>query len=225
MTTLVDMYTIWEPAVVSRIPSADSGIIQQEIFQAVREFCEQSLAWQEEFGDYSPLPGVDLELNYCPFGNCSGTYPNDSLAEVIYVMEVLLDEQYVTPTTHQWSSNVVGNPRNENLGFFCPEPHTLRFVPELKTAQVDNCRIRAACWPMNDNQSVPEYFKINYFDAVLDGALSRLYLNSGAAFANAELAKYHLARFRTGISRARDISTRRFTRSDAEWAFPRTGWV
>lgn len=229
MTTLVDAISVWQPLVVGRISDADEALINQELTAAIREFCTLSLAWQEEIGPYNVEPDTILKLDEdCSGGTCTGTYPETLQAEVAYVMEISVDGEAAFPVTSDFDkldSTPGISVSGSRYYYYCPSPRWVKFMPSPEATLPDACLLRVAMQPTCAEMKVPVYFQTHYFDEVLDGALGRIYSYSKKPWSDSSAASYHLSRFRNGIARARDISHRRFTRSDSEWAFPRTGWV
>lgn len=69
---------------------------------------------------------------------------------------------------------------------------------------------------------MPDALFKKYFAPLLDGVLGRLMSQENKSYADAKLSNYHLARFRTGIAKARVETMRANTSGAGSWRFPQT---
>ena len=96
-------------------------------------------------------------------------------------------------------------------------------MPDLDAA-IATINVRCALLPVGCDMEVPDFAATHYFEAILDGALGRMYSYPKSPWGDTKLAQYHLRRFRNEMAKARDVAKRRFTRADPEWATPASGW-
>lgn len=69
------------------------------------------------------------------------------------------------------------------------------------------------------NNAVPVIFERYWYEHILDGAVGRLCSQQDKPYTNAVLAKYHLTRFRNGISEAREVAERQFNPTERGWGY------
>jgi len=68
--------------------------------------------------------------------------------------------------------------------------------------------------------SVPVIFERQWYEAILDGTLSKLLSQQDKPYTNPTLATYHARRFRNEIAKGRDMARHQFNNSETGWSFP-----
>lgn len=79
---------------------------------------------------------------------------------------------------------------------------------------------RVACKPTRLSDQLPSFLVNNWYEALRDGTLARLYEQPAKPYSNMDLARFHGTRFRSGIRLARDAANRYFTNGTSGWRFP-----
>jgi hypothetical protein len=211
-----DAKEIWFSSLASKLNGADDSVIVLELGNSMREFFEHSLAWQVELGGYDLPTANDLNLNEKPDGG-TGLYPDDLYARIVYIMEVRVGDVFATPTTYDQTVRF-SSPSTGRFCYICPTPSEITFYPTPAEAQTGTVFARAALTPQGCDNELPDFIATHYFEPILDGALGRLYMYPKHPWSNSTLGTYHLRRFRNEMAKARDIASRRFTRSDPQFS-------
>ena len=202
----------WLPDLMPRLPGADEDLILRETFAAVREFCEDGLAWVEIIGPLSSQANnPNMYLDPLP-GNAS----------VGYVLQV----------TFRGSGGTFGRelrpvtgippsiaPASDPAAFFMQDTGHLVLRPTPSKAHANAYEMSVSMIPSECGCQLPAVFRTHYRDAIIDGVCARMMLMHSKPWTNAGLATHHGKRFRNFIKRTRTQTKARYT-SASLWRYP-----
>jgi hypothetical protein len=127
-----------------------------------------------------------------------------------------------TPGGRNSHSTARGWPKNFRT--YNERPGALQLVPTLRGDQVAKEGFVpwvSLTFPRTYvADSVPVVFERYWYEIILDGVLTKLMSQQDKPYTNPVLARYHGARFRNGISQARDMAQRQFSNSERGWVYP-----
>jgi hypothetical protein len=184
--------------------------MQAEWLNTAREFYTRTTCWRQELAPISIIADTDT---YTLVSGVTGadinlvhqiSIPNRVLAPSANIPVVLGAQTSQTPT--QYSS---------------PEPQIVKLWPS-PTENIDFMVPIVSLYPTSfDTTVMPEYLQNQFFEPLLDGMLGRLMNFKNKPFSNPEGAKYHLARFRSGMTQVRAVAIHGLNESENTWRFPR----
>lgn len=200
----------WLKDLLPRTPGAVRRVVTRELVLAAREFFEQSRAWRTVLGPknmvankrryslspydaYSDVVGIEgVELNGCPLRKLSRR-PADTAREA-----------------------------DQPSGYWLESPDTVRLWPMPVTSVEDALTFAVHLAPKQSVTHLPRIALTHFYDALLDGALGRLYSHPAKPYSNSTLAAYHLKRFRNAIGMYAGAAKQGFAGAQA-WSYPRFG--
>lgn len=189
-----DAFSPWVNKMMVRLPGALTPVARDELELAVSEFFRESLGWQDVVGPYDVSPDMGrVDLN-----------PVDGRSKVIHILRVYMNGEPV-----EWNST-------GDAGVIRLRTWPTEEAPEALTAMV-------ALTPKCPSKWMPPLATDHYFDAILDGALGRMYLHPLKPYTSDKLATFHLQRARARTREARDAARRAYTPDATPWEFPRFG--
>lgn len=212
---------IWFSSIMAQTPGATTELIELELANALRTFCTQSFAWQEELGPYTAVAGETLNLNEDGTAT-GGTYAEALSAQVVQVLELEVDDVWGHSVNHR---DAVDNTTNSVSGYYMSQPNLVVFQPAFSTTKTDAVYVRAALAPVDCDIDLPDYFKSHFFDYVLYGALSKILQHPKKPYTDTMTAGRYAAMFRNGIGQAKYLAKNKFGTSDPQWKFPIGGWT
>lgn len=142
---------------------------------------------------------------------------------------------FIVPETTQYNVTVedgstivrligVADPNGIPQAAVMPEIGLIQFaLPYSNAATFTAVLAKTVALPRATNglpPSIPEGVLPIWHSAILDGVLGNLFMQSAKPYYHVQNAKYHLARFRDGISRARVAALRRNAFGTQAWRFP-----
>lgn len=187
--------------------ASDAGILA-ELFDVLKEFCEDSNAWIERFH----LPVVAGKQHYLltpkeggQIIRLLGVWDGNRFPVAAFMprpgeLEVRwpIQDTSIIPTSPSTSLS----PTN---------PWLVTIVENVKDTDRSNTPI------------APADLLHLYSVTLLDGLLGKMMGQTNKSYSNAALSQYHLRRFRTGIQAARTAVARQNTVGAQTWSYPR-GW-
>lgn len=172
--------------------ASDAGI-KAELFEASREFFSDSNAWQ----DSVPFQTVAGQTGYTVAPSAEG---------MVIRLAGVLDQNLVPVAALMPDIGTV----NLQLA-----PNTTQTLTAYFIKTVDLPADRGI-------PAMPDVLFRKYFTVFLDGVLGRLMAQQNKSYSDAKMTQYHLARFRTGVAKARVETQRANTSGAGSWRFPQT---
>lgn len=203
----------WYDEIAVHAAGAATAGMEQAVKGAVAEFMRESAAFTME------LPGLTLRA-----GKSTYYIPTPDEGPIICLLMLLYKNTALMPVTEaQWiSSPPMGSGTaptrfhadvaDNNKVVVAPTPEstlTDKLVPYVAIGYSSTC-----------SSDLPNVFCRQWYDAILSGALKRLYMQPNKPYTNVALATYHTKVFRTGIAVARDRARKQFTRQETPFRFP-----
>lgn len=204
--------TTWLKDLLARTPGAQRKVVKREFMLAVREFFEHSCAWRAVIGPTDMLSG-------------SAPYvlsPYDAETDVIAVLAVEVEGIGLPPAARR--PGLVDQPANRPRLYYLTDVDTVNLWPSVITLVDDALTFHVALTPRITKADVvlPDIAESKFYDALLDGALGRLYNHPAKPYSDPIKAEYHLKRFRAAIGAYAGEGKRGFAGA-LSWQFPRFG--
>lgn len=178
-----------------RLPGALDGVILQEAFFVVDEFCRHAYIWRD-------VVEIPLQLG-------SSLYPVNApgeIAAVFYMEHLTLDLSKALFDSDQKLASLGVLPSAADLA--TPVFVYLALAPR-PTA------------PLTLDGLLPEHLWRHWSDVIKDGVLGRMMGQPAKPYSNVALAAHHLRRFRSGMATARHLTNTGHVPGAQRWSFPK----
>lgn len=173
-----------------RAPGLVEGAARLELGSALREFCQETRAWQE---DQTLTVGANTSNVVLP------TPPVEAYPAWVLRMRVQGGQPLQSATLPMREI-----PGGQPTYFFCPSPGVVTLSPATDKTYIFELTVSMVPTAAEANV-LPSGFYDLHFEALLSGALFRLYATPGRPYSNSTLAEYHGKRFRAEMARTRAI--------------------
>jgi hypothetical protein len=200
----------WLRDLLPRTPGAVRKVVRREFILACREFFERSHAWRTRIG---PKNQREAKSRYVL--SPLDAYSNVVAVHAVYLKGTPLRKFRIRPST---ASDETGSP----YGYWLESPDIVQLFP---TPTVDESRVltfEVALIPKQTVSHLPRIAQTHFYDALLDGALGRLYSHPAKPYSNPTLAQYHLQRFRAAIGSYAGLAKQGFAGAPS-WSYPSFG--
>lgn len=197
----------WLDDIRPLVPGAVDTGIKQSIRSAVNELYVNTGAYVFDYPAINVAAGVS-----------SYSVPDVAQGKVLYLLAVSYNNSCIRTVNTGTTATVQGVP---NQAWLSIDPNTvnLNYLPENNIT--GGLELKVAITPLTtEGSDLPSSAGTIYYQFILDGALGRLYKQPGKPWTNAALSRYHLQRFRVGMAKARELSSRGYSTSDIPWRFP-----
>ncbi|MDX1297290.1 MAG: hypothetical protein R3260_03480 [Pseudomonas sp.] len=200
-----------------RLSGAEEALTTQEIFAAIRQFCEEGLAWVYDFGPVT-ITALDTHVTI----NVSSGLPTDTKAGYV------LKTEFRSSNTDNFKDflptlSLPSNPDDtatDPTSYYAESPSSLLLIPQPTETHTNGFRAKVSVIPTATTVTLPDEFETHWRDAVIDGVMARMFNMPNKPWSNAQLALLHGRRFRNHIKRTRDIVKRRYGTDSSGWTFP-----
>ena len=186
---------------LARLPGLLLDVADLEINNTVQEFILMTRAWREEIVQ-------DLKLNEVLYD-----LTTDQFSDLAYVLSVRSHDTEGDPDLPDKSSGRGLRWTMRNVG-------TIELGSAPTRDIKDGLRVWVSLRAKETTKQIPDLIHNYYFEALLDGTLSRLYATPAKPYTDTTLATYHGRRFRDGMARAKTEVDRQFGVRQPQWAFP-----
>lgn len=200
----------WLRDMLPRTPGCTPLVRKRELILACREFFEQSQAWRVTLGPRT-LKATKKRYYMSPY---------DAYANVVRVFEVHLNGVPLRVAPRRPSG--VEPDADYPLLWYVEEPDAVRLWPASVNDVPDALTFYVALMPKQTVTHLPRIAATHFYDAILDGALGRLYMHPAKPYSNPAMAQYHLNRFRAAIGKYAGAAKQNFSGAPS-WSFPRFG--
>jgi hypothetical protein len=200
----------WLKDLLARTPNAVRKVVRREFLLACRQFFEESRAWRVVIG---PKDCRANKENYI-------LSPYDAYADVVSVISVEFNGSPLA-TFPRRPSDVTQEGATPS-GYWLEAPDRVRLWPTPTQTTEDALTFYVALKPKESVTHLPKIAATHLYDALLDGALSRLYAHPAKAYTNPPLAQYHAQKFRGAIGNFSAQGKSGFSGAQT-WSFPRFG--
>lgn len=202
--------SLWLKDLLPRTPGLHRGVATRELRLAMREFFMQSFCWRETL---DPVAAVAAQEQY------TATPSDPTNTEVFDIKGV----EYVGVPLRVTTERPPGTlPTGTPTWFYVLPPNAFKIWPVPSETVADALRVRVVLMPTITATTVPDWVFQRFYDALLDGALGRLYAHPAKAYSNMVGAQYHLNRFRDAIGQASADAKTGFANAQ-NWCYPRFG--
>lgn len=200
----------WLRDLLPRTPGINRKVMKREFILACREFFERSLAWRVVVGP------VDMRANKKRYIMS----PYDAYADIVRVLSVELNgfplrQAQRRPSRPDYTS---ASP----YLYWLENPDYVRLYPIPNATVDDALMFSVALTPKQTVSHLPRIAQTHFYDALLDGALGRVYSHPAKPYSNPTLGQYHLQRFRSAIGTFSGLAKSGFTSTTA-WNYPKFG--
>jgi hypothetical protein len=200
----------WLRDLLPRTPGALRKVVKREVVLAAREFFEQTAAWRVVVG---PKNLVANKKRYY-------MSPYDAYANVVQVFSVELNGSPLVPLLRRPAG--AEPTRDYPSRFYMDSPDTVRLWPYPQNSMTNALTFYVALAPKQTVTHLPAVALSHWYDAILDGALGRLFTHPAKPYSNPAAAEYHLKRFRSAIGRVSG-QAKASAAGASSWAFPKFG--
>lgn len=179
-----------------RLPGALAGVMQQELFMVADEFFKTSKAWQEDI--LFPVLGTDVA---------------GFVYEIVPIGPTLINDLY-------WIKNSGGG---DVKGFMqTPGEITLKNQPSQNDTYTAHVALTVVDPTRRDGYVFfPLWVLEKYRETFLDGLLGKMMSQPNKPYTNTQMSVYHLRRFESGKSAARNEVKRANLYGAQAWSYPR----
>jgi hypothetical protein len=200
----------WLKDLLPRTPGINRKVAKRELLLAIREFYEQSASWRVVVG---PRDSRANKRRYI-------LSPYDAYANIVQVLSV----EYMGYPLKALTRRPAGAEPNADrpTSFYLEDPDHVRVWPTPSTTVEDALTFHVALTPKMSVTHVPRLASTNHYDALLDGALGRIYSHPAKPYSNPSLGTYHLQRFRAAIGKYAGRAKTGYAGA-ASWQYPRYG--
>ena len=207
-------YTAWFEYVLPSVAGAANGLVTQAVRSAVRDFCRASLIYTDEPGAINIVAGTDTYTI---------TPPADT--EVVDFTHVEVNDVEILPRGNDWLDRNIQNWRTTATGparaFRHPGPNQIQIVPTPSESITGGLVLTCAVRPTEGSTDCPDWIMADWREAIVAGALERLYQMPRLPWSNAALYKEHQSSFTSwcnaAAARAVKGGTREPLRSSISW--------
>jgi len=185
------------PFVLPEVPGCPGPLAEQRVLTACIEFCERTQYWRYESDPMPMEAGIDEYEVDIPSGSqlVSIIDPIKFNGAKIYgTTKELLDKN----ESDDWQDNQGDTPfayYNKSLGVFRP-------VPYPETTISDAIKLDLALKPLPDATTVEDFLFTEFFQAIADGALAKLFALPGKAWGDPTMSAHHAGLFDDAMNKA-----------------------
>lgn len=200
---------------IPQLPGAVRAVADRELRMAIREFFERSYAWRRTFTE------LDAPAGLTPI-QITSTETGDANSDVIAIMSVEYDGNVLTPMyqrpprTNLTTSRPTGFYMTSNRDEF-------QLYPALENPSTGLLTVHLALTPKLDATNFPRQIQNYYYDAIIEGFLSRMYMHPEKPYSNPQLGMMARTNFRRRIGYYNAQAKAGYNGSPA-WGYPR-GWT
>jgi hypothetical protein len=207
---------LWMPYLLARLPGAAVDHTLAELRVAINDFCKESTAWRRPLRN---VPTVIGSRNV-PLNPQLGPSPTAKVIGVLKVYEGVLGKPLPDKTffpmidgsMEGWTSNA-DDPSIIELAAAPTQAGSLSVLVYLAPNDVTT-------WTTTD---APPVMTFNFWEAIFDGALARMFVEPDKPYSSTAAATYHLKRYRSKTREALAQSLAGFTPNGQNWSFPQFG--
>ena len=188
--------------VLQQVHSAPDTLVDTVIQNVLREFYTMSTGWREIIGPYPLSINFDtVQLN-----------PVDQYSNILIVLDAWLFPVPSNSNTRQFlmpsPRKIVGTDKGQPSAYWLETPDIMHLypVPNISYGQV--LYVYASMKPVINTTQLPPIATEHHFDALVSGALARLYRMPDKPWTDKEAAMFYTKEFRRGISLWRDFANR-----------------
>lgn len=190
------------------LPGATQALLEIELQNAVRDFCEQSLAIRADSSDILPAGTNEITL--------ADTTDGMQVIKVLYLRGPS-GPLYPSPASRQYAVNSSG----AAFRFYCPERNKLVFDSLVTEATPLDAVV--ALKPGLSCTKLPVAAYDQHYEAIKAGAMGRMHGHIGKAYSNLVMSSRLLARAKSLAVQARFQADQENTMGDPGWRFPKYG--
>jgi hypothetical protein len=200
------LLSTYHPDLRAEIPELPSFVADRYLIRAAREFLEESRAWRVNADLSTTADTATVSL-------VSVLPANTELVDIISVKDTL-GSTPVTPTTFAKLDKERADWREETdlsaMYYVLESNNRLRFVPTPANTITAKYHVRFAVKPTLAATSLDDVVANKYDEAIISGALSRLFGQARKPWSDDRREAKHFARFQLAKSAARTEAAEEF---------------
>jgi hypothetical protein len=201
----LDPTSVWGPALCAQVTGAASSELSRVLIDVINEFLRFSTSLRvEAFVDiHANRPDVNIN-------DVLGT--SELFIPLVHAINLfgVWRQPALVPDNNFYSTGSAAIP----FRAFVINPGVLRMFPAPTEDIPSGLGMRISYTLIRPATCAPKFVSDYYYEAILDGALGRMFLQPKRPYSDVALAKYHLQRFRNGIRMAREEADRRWSNSE-----------
>lgn len=200
----------WYDELLVHAPGASIGGMQQALDSALAEFLRRSGAYVKD------LSGISLRA-----GKEHYYIPQPSEGPVLFVHALMFNQKPLRPLMiPQWQARTVATGVPTHFRRYLDDANKFSVSP----VPVDDTGVVYPYVAFGYNPELrdhlPDLFKLQWYDAILDGALYRLCSQQNKPYSDPTMALVRGKSFRAAIAQARDEARKQFTTMETPWRYP-----
>lgn len=206
----------WLPELRTAVSGADDAVIKQTIHAVLREFFTRGGGWKQELDPITlRLDRANYTINPQPQGVV--LYPDQA-----WTTDPTIADDGRTPL-HVYPSEQLALGGNWGNGIYKVDANTIGVVPAPNEAMDGKKLHIVALWRLLPGcTTVPDEVFDNWFDEILDGVKSKLFMMPSKPWTSTALGTFHGKRFNAGIGRFRAMMRKGYTTAEPAWSYPQT---
>ena len=199
----------WRDAVLPRLPGALQADVDAEIKIIIERFCRDATAWRKVLYDYDIVIN-DREIELDPVdGGVEGKVAG--ILRVYYDGTRLTDYSHVPfEVTSDYPTGWTQDPEDTSKIL-------LSYLPISSVADKINAWVFLV--PLDTDVFLPDVLLETHWEDIFDGVMGRMYQKPNKPWTDLGASAYHLKRFRTRSTQARDMANRGYTGNAQNWTF------
>lgn len=227
----------WVEEASPELPGASLEGMRQAARSILRDFCVEGGAFMLEHEE--PIDVVQGQSDY----DIREAYPTlltGAYVEPLYIWSIGYLPDFANDPNHVRFLSSLQQPKYRNRaslpseqpwGYktFIDRPGIFELVPVVSRDITDALATFVAFRmspTVNFDANVPDVFRNNWFDIILDGIIGRMSAQQDKPHTSAQKASVHQQRYIAGRSRAREMARRQFNSGDDQFQFPQEGgWI
>ena len=204
----------WLKDALPMTPGIIRGVAARELVLACREFFERSYAWQTLIEEQNARSG---RKQYW-------LSPLDQYTNVVGVLGVCFDGTWLAPLTRRPIRAASSSTTSDTpYGFYSGEaPDMVELYPDITNDRDGVLTFHVALTPKVSVEHLPRVAEIKYYDAIMDGFLSRVYAHPNKPYSQPVLSQQKRRSFNHWIGRYAG-QAKMGNVGAQNWSFP-SGW-
>lgn len=200
---------------IPQLPGIVRAVAERELRMTIREFFKRSFAWRRTF------TGIDAPAGETPV-QITSTETGDANSDVAGILGVQYNGTPLTPLPKRpprTGNTTTGQP----TGFYMTSNRD-EFVlyPVLENPSTGLLTVHVALTPKLDATVFPRQMQDDYYDAIIDGFLARVYMHPNKPYSAPAMASQMRSKFLRRIGYYMAQAKQGYNDAQA-WAFP-AGW-
>jgi len=206
---------VWMKDALPYLPGAIQEVVKRELILTARDFFERTYAWRESFSDVSMVSG-DTEYDLATY------FPDEQVLAPLAVAygRDTTSRPFLTPLPIKHPSAKVST--DPTHYYISDVPSKVKLWPQPDNTVTEALVFYVALTPKQTATSLPDIAADRFYDALLDGLLSRMFAQTGKTYTDKAMAMQRRTSFLTAIGRFKAYGKQGYAQGQ-NWTYP-AGW-